>query len=126
MQGTGCIVHEARLLGTINASALLEQEVPGAEVLYEAGNDTAEVSRGQIICPAEQPGLYPLVNRRPKKACQQGCNLIRFVYKKITSVLLLGVDGRPAGALAVMQVREGQVLNLAFSVETSEKDRSEG
>lgn len=41
MQGTGCIVYEASLLGTINASALLEQEVPGAEVLYEAGNDTA-------------------------------------------------------------------------------------
>lgn len=45
--------------------------------------------------------------------------------QKDTSVLLLGVDGRPAGALAVMQVREAQVLNLAFSVETSEKDRSE-
>lgn len=83
MQGTGCIVHEASLLGTINASASLEQEVPGAEVLYEAGNDTAEVSRGQIICLAKQPELYPIVNKRPEKSFQQGGNLIRFVYKKI-------------------------------------------
>lgn len=57
-------VREARLLGTVRATALLEQEVPGAEVLYEAGNDTAEVSRGQLICLAKQPGLCPVVNER--------------------------------------------------------------
>lgn len=47
------------LLGTINASLLLEQEVPGAEELYETGNDTGEFSRGQITCYAKHPGLCP-------------------------------------------------------------------
>lgn len=49
-KGTGCMSIKPDLLGTVNASALLEQEVPGAEVLYEAGNDTGEISRGQIVC----------------------------------------------------------------------------
>lgn len=46
-------IQRYRLCVTINASALQEQEVPGAEVLYEAGNDTGVDSRGQIVCHAE-------------------------------------------------------------------------
>lgn len=114
-------VHKTRPVGH-HKRFLLEQEVPGAEVLYEAGNDTCEVSRGLVTCHAKQLELCPI----------EGFSAVMkpdwIICKKILLGQLLGVDEgyerKSTAAVAITRAREAQILNLAFSVGISEKGRS--
>lgn len=111
-KSTGYMPVKPDLLGTTHASSLVEQEVPGAKVLYEAENDTSEGSRGQIICHAQQPGLCNLVGSFAKRYFRDARSQWRLQEEN-------------TAAVAITLAREAQILNPAFAVGMSETDRPE-